>query len=566
MARKTASQALPRKRTLESQCVTPEESRVKARGVKRLRQLTSRQLVRVTQNCGSNNPTAGTLTYGFDGVTYRSPNQHSSPSSFVANSKPTMPAFVPFRDGNVKVWQGWLYGDGGFHSSIDYGLDQKTFPVHAIASGKVVFAGWHEWHGNVVIIEHAAAGAQPFRSMYFHMRNGKTHDIAQARNTNPSNYSAGSDSRTKAERYKKYADLAYGGTSHWGTDTQKLKVKVGDNVSTGQQIGWAGNTGIGGASAMLGADGKPQSSGQTNIHLHFMIARKDGGNWYFVDPYGAYSQSTSCYTGTGSGAYAHYFGPVYPYYHDADASLFQEAFNYYAQMGYGPTDFSFPWKASDLRVSGIFSKSPEAFIVHHGMTESVYVSNWENYRKKGFRPHKQFVYSSSSGSPRFACIWRPAKGEAWASFHRLTPDEFNAKVNAMAQPGFRLTDFSVYRMGGNLRVAAIWVKDPKGHYVWWGLTSAGYNAKFDELVKQGYALTHFVAYDAGSSIRYGGIWTKGVFPSFFHWYGLTFSGYQAKFDEMAAKGCRLIEVVGYADSTRFAGLWVKGVTGEPQLF
>lgn len=105
-------------------------------------------------------------------------------------------------------------------------------------------------------------------------------------------------------------------------------MKVGDNVSTGQQIGWAGNTGISGASAMLGADGKPQSSGQTNIHLHFMIARKDGGNWYFVDPYGAYSQSTSCYTGTGSGAYAHYFGPVYPSYHDADASLFQEAFNY----------------------------------------------------------------------------------------------------------------------------------------------------------------------------------------------------------------------------------------------
>jgi hypothetical protein len=99
-----------------------------------------------------------------------------------------------------------------------------------------------------------------------------------------------------------------------------------------------------------------------------------------------------------------------------------------------------------------------------------------------------------------------------------------------------------------------------------GLTSAGYNAKFAELVKQGYALTHFVAYDAGLSIRYGGIWTKGVFPFFTHWYGLTISGYQARFDEMAAKGCRLIEVVGYADSTRFAGLWVKGVTGEPQLF
>jgi hypothetical protein len=117
---------------------------------------------------------------------------------------------------------------------------------------------------------------------------------------------------------------------------------------------------------------------------------------------------------------------VYPYYHDADASLFQEAFNYYAQMGYGPTDFSFAWKASDLRASGIFSKSPEGFIVHHGMTEPVYVSNWETYRKKGFRPHKQFGYPSSSGSPRFACIWRP-EGRSLGKLSQADTDEFNAK-------------------------------------------------------------------------------------------------------------------------------------------
>ncbi len=542
-------------------CSLPEECLKAARGIKGVRLMA----MKGSQSCGASDPTAGTLTYIFSGVTYRSPDQHASPGKLVADSKPTMPAFLPFTDTGVNVSQGWIYGNGGFHSSVDYGNGNKSFTVHSIAAGKVIHNAWNQWHGNVVIVEHSTPGVQPFCSMYFHLRNGMTNDIIKARQTRLVDFDEGSDGRDKAERYKKYADLAYGGTTHWGTNSHKIKVKVGDRVSSGQQIGWVGNTGIGGASAMLQSNGKPANSGTTNIHLHFMIASKDDGKWYFVDPYGAYSKATSCYNGTGKGANAHYFAPFYPYYHNVDASLFQVGFEYYAQMGYAPTDFTFHRRGQLLRVSGIFEKSNEGFIVHHGMTESTYIKNWEKYRKKGFRPHKQCVYPARNGSPRFACIWRPVKGEGWESYHRLTPQQFNVKVNNMAKQGYRLTDFSVYSKGKNLRVAAIWAKDPKVHYVWWGLTSAAFNSKFKELGKKGFALTHFEAYKTGSATRYGGIWTKGIFKSFMHWYGLTSNGYQSKFNLMAKQGWRLMEVVGYSNSMRFSGLWTKGVKGEPQL-
>jgi murein DD-endopeptidase MepM/ murein hydrolase activator NlpD len=558
-----------RKTVAFTQCCAPEEAAMIApRGI-RIKKITARaRRKEVGQSCGTHDPTAGTMTYSFSGVTYRSPDQHSNPSVLVNKARPNQPTYFPFADSGVQVWQGWIYGSGGFHSSIDYGKSQKTFTVNAVAPGKVVHVDWHPWHGNVVIVEHTAEGYEPFRSMYFHLRNGKTHDLNMAKQTNPDNYSG--DSNTKAKRYKAYADQEYGGETHWGTNSQKILVKTDEWVNLGQQLAWAGNTGIGGASAMLNDEGKPNSSGQTNIHLHFMIAVHDAGKWYFVDPYGAYSKSLACYKERGAGQDAKFFLPHWPHFHNWDSDMLakhQEGFDYYAQFGYGPTDLCFHWAGSQLRMSGIYERYNEKFAVRTGMTEAQYVDYWQTYKNQGFRPHKQFVCPSTNGggTPRYACIWRPQQGEGWVSYHRMTGAEFNQKVQDLAQQSYRLTDFQVYRMGSSLRVSGIWVKKWKPYYCWWGLTAAQFQAKFNEHANQGFALTHFVPYEEGASLRYGGIWTKGVFPSFYFYFGLSASGYQQKYEELAGKGFRLVEVRGYNDSKSFAGLWAKGVTGEPQL-
>lgn len=516
----------------------------------------------MAQTCGTNDPTAGTLTYHFDGVAYRSPDQHSNPSKFVGDAKPSLPCLLPMREAQVAVSQGWIYTDGNFHSSIDYVNGGKSFEVRSIARGVVVFVGWHEWHGNVVIIEHQSSGKEPFRSLYFHLRNGKSNDLQQAKNTDPSSYSG--SNKTKAERYEKYADLEYGGSTHWGSDSETIDVAVGDEVNVGQPIAKAGNTGIGGASAMLGADGKPTSAGSTNIHLHFMIAQRDGKKWYFVDPYGAYSDSTSCYVGNGGGSDAHWFMPMLPEFHGWSASQYQAAFDYYAQMNWAPADVSFHSNGTDLRVSGIFAPAGESFRVRYGMTTEQYDEYWEAYRKKGLRPHKQCFYTHG-GKLRIAAIWRPAGGEKWYSFSRLTAEEFDAKLEELAKKGFRLTDFSVYLTAWGHRFAGIWVKHAKSHYCYYGITGANWQAKWDEMHDKGYSLTHFVAYASGATTRFGGIWTKGIWNSYIHRAGLNAKQYQAEYDANLDKGYRLIEVVGYNNSKSYSGLWVKGVKGFPQL-
>ncbi|MFE5410141.1 hypothetical protein [Microbacterium sp. NPDC056569] len=68
--------------------------------------------------------------------------------------------------------------------------------------------------------------------------------------------------------------------AHWGTNAETILVSVGQQVSRGQQIAWAGNTGPGGK----------RGSGGPNTHLHIFWARRDtDGQFYFYDPYGVYS-------------------------------------------------------------------------------------------------------------------------------------------------------------------------------------------------------------------------------------------------------------------------------------
>lgn len=171
------------------------------------------------------------------------------------------------------------------------------------------------------------------------MRNGRDNDIALARATLKCSalYNLGWDKPDKAtmeenpvkyiQRYQADADEAaqilstrYTGRAgeakralqvaeveaRWGTNDQKILVRVGDTIKAGQQIGWAGRTGFDCGS----------------IHLHIMFARPathlDSGTkkslWTLFDPYGLYALPLSCYLSpnpSGKGKRQH---PAY--YHD----------------------------------------------------------------------------------------------------------------------------------------------------------------------------------------------------------------------------------------------------------
>lgn len=261
---------------------------------------------------------------------------------WLAATKPPTTVLLPFTDETVKPLTGWMYAENARHNAIDYIGTKGSFAVRAVADGKVIWVGYNPSPGNVVIIEHPGSGrpgSYGFRVIYHHLRNGRDNDIALARATLKCSalYNLGWDKPDKAtmeenpvkyiQQYQADADqaaqiLSWRPTdragqakqaaqvaeieARWGTNDQKISVKVGDRVKAGQQIGWAGRTGFDCAS----------------IHLHIMFARPAthvvGVNkqllWTLFDPYGLYALPLSCYLSpnpSGKGKHQH---PAY--YHD----------------------------------------------------------------------------------------------------------------------------------------------------------------------------------------------------------------------------------------------------------
>ena len=194
---------------------------------------------------------------------------------------------LPFSDPDVARGGIWRYGNGDWHHAGDYSRGDATFEVKASAAGRVLYVGWDQWSGNTVIISHDVNGvSDAYRTIYMHLRDGADHDADAAWN------------QTMTATWIKASDLAdyethlldTGNTkdpltrdldaAHWGTSTETILVSVGQHVSRGQQIAWAGNTGPGGK----------RGSGGPNTHLHIFWTRRDAdGQFYFYDPYGLYS-------------------------------------------------------------------------------------------------------------------------------------------------------------------------------------------------------------------------------------------------------------------------------------
>jgi hypothetical protein len=90
--------------------------------------------------------------------------------------------------------------------------------------------------------------------------------------------------------------------ANWGTNAQAIPVTVNQQVTAGQVLGWAGDTGPGGGRS---------ANANTNTHLHIFFTVRDRSNdrFYFIDPYGIYS-IPSCYpsatTGSSGGICARY--------------------------------------------------------------------------------------------------------------------------------------------------------------------------------------------------------------------------------------------------------------------
>jgi len=122
-----------------------------------------------------------------------------------------------------------------------------------------------------------------------HLRNGKTNDCNLARTRSVPALTNPSKALDEYNAYLENSGCLDGKPTekYWGTDSQKFLVTVGQSVSVGTQLAWAGNTGPG---------GKRGASLGENTHLHIFFTKQDPSNneHYFYDPYGVFAY-TACY-------------------------------------------------------------------------------------------------------------------------------------------------------------------------------------------------------------------------------------------------------------------------------
>lgn len=435
--------------------------------------------------------------------------------TFAGDQIPRMPFFLPYAGDDASLGQGWLYESGDSHASLDFSktkVDDGTdpaFKVLAAASGKVVSKVWDNWHGNVLTIEHTAANGTKYRTLYFHLRNGKAADLAAARAIVPPDPNV----VDQWVKYSRFANLKSPSDLHWGTESQKILVKVGDWVNAGQLIAYSGNTGVGGASAGLKDDGTPFNSTRANNHLHFMLAvqnPKTAGGWVFIDSFGVYEKaSTGCTDLMKENQYSRYFAPFYSSFHGISSDLFFKYFPYYSNMNMGLQTMSMYWEGGALKVAGAWDSSVQGPWLARGfMTTNDFNTFFNQHGGEGFRPRELTVTLDGQGQPRFSAIWKKRGNEAYAVWINMSDAFFDGKwKDLVVNQKYRIEDYVAYHVGGQRLSAAIFVKDNMPFYLFTGFNSQQYDAKFQELLRQGFANTSFNAVLPNGD-RYSGVWTK----------------------------------------------------------
>lgn len=471
-----------------------------------------------------------------------------------ASAKAHMPLYLPYRHSKVTVWQGFYYNWDSKHGAIDYGKsgvsngEDPTFGVYAIAGGKVIDVKWSNGGGNVVTIEHTAPNGFKYRSTYLHLRNGFSNDIAKAK-------------QSPSSKYKKFANKANPSSLCWGTNSQKIKVSVGQNVKAGQMIAWAGNTGSGGIGIILDDNGNFKNNpppASFNVHLHFELRIKDSkGNWVKIDPYGVYNKKSGidCYDLDSQTPYARLFAPFYPSFHNVPVQYVNQYWGYYTGMGMALQTISIDRSASGkLLASGSFQWGlPNAWYARFYMTAASYQNYFNQYNSKGFHPRQIQVSKDSQGKPRFTVIWEKNKaGESYYSFHNRSDSNFSSLWNNYVKTKkWRLGEHVSYTSGGKRYHAGVFRSKNPGFYTYYGMSSSAFNSKFQQLYSKWQLISMHVN---GNTV--GGVWIPKS-DNYAAYYGLTSSGYQSKFNQFSGQGMRLYKLQSYNNSTRFAAIWVK---------
>lgn len=427
--------------------------------------------------------------------------------------------YAPWRDeANVRPMNGW--GEHGGAQDVNVG-GWTTFPVYAMADGVVIWSGYMPSPGNSMVIEYSLANGEKFRSDYRHLRNGRDNDIALAQATRPYCVGKGCDFTNCSSDcgtwigYQAMADadaaLLLSDPNHpdveeqWGTNAQTLMVQQGDTVRAGQQIGWAGDTGV--------------HSG--SVHLHWAAMREavhlsngtEVTRWTRFDPTGQYAQARSCYEGShpsgGSSAdarqHASLMAPVYRYFAQATSSVYQAGWDYFADLGWFPTTLASDYQTGVGRTLAGEFRPRNNIPGRHFRPFDEHQADWSYWWSQGWVP-EQITVESRGGPALYSSLYMQRAGGFWGS-HKMTPSWLDSRDDQLASQGYVLVDFAPYAEAGQLYFSAQWEQRPGDSVALDSLTRAELDAHHQSMAGSGYRMVRVHRYDHTDGIeRYAALW------------------------------------------------------------
>ncbi len=437
--------------------------------------------------------------------------------TFLEDTAARMPTYLPYRESDVTPIVGWMYSATNRHNATDYARNGKTFTVHAVADGEVIWVGYMPSPGWVVIIEHTATDGSKYRTVLHHLRNGRDTDIRMARLTDASvilrNGTWPIDEKWTA--YQDIADqdgidLASGRNvaaieARWGTNAMTLRVAEGDLVKAGQLIGWAGLTGVHGMNGSV-----------TNIHLHQMFARQVahddiGMQWTFFDPYGLYALDSACYrTSYPSGADDHQhpsvYAPLYQDYAAASPSRFQDAFDYFASFGWFPQTFTADRSTGSTTYAGTFRPANPSPVVRTHRTSQQHQDDFNAWHGLSWVPKRVTAVDTTAGA-RYATIYKRTPASGFIARHKQSTATFDAEWAALYGQGWVVDDFSLYTENGQLFISSNRIKANGGFAMRYGMTESSFATFHAQYTGQNLKIVQFQKYNhPGLGVRLAAVW------------------------------------------------------------
>jgi WD40 repeat protein len=144
----------------------------------------------------------------------------------------------------------------------------------------------------------------------------------------------------------------------------------------------------------------------------------------------------------------------------------------------------------------------------HGMTAAEYQQVFDDLKGQGYRLINVSGYEVG-GQDRYAAIWEKRDGPPWEARHGLTSPQYQQAFDDLTRRGYRLIHVSGYDVNGQVLYAGLW--EQMGGPPWQarhGMTAAEYHQVLNYLASQDYRLTDISVYTVGGQDRFAAIWSK----------------------------------------------------------